>query len=122
MKHSAPRRLFVIAGLLALSGCSKPATTPDATKSSGGNLPSTPAPAPAPPIVVAAGTTLSVTVDQSISSKTNNPGDHFNASLAAPVMVGEMQAIPAGARVVGTVTDAKSAGRFKGHAELVLLR
>jgi hypothetical protein len=122
MRHSAPSRLFVIAGLLALSGCSKPATTPDATTSGnttpGGNAAAVPDPAPAPPIVVAAGTTLSVTVDQSISSKTNNPGDHFNASLAAPVMVGEMQAIPAGARVVGTVTDAKSAGRFKGHAEL----
>jgi hypothetical protein len=118
MRHSARSRLFVIAGLLALSGCSKPATTPDATTSSGGNSASAPAPAPAPPIVVPSGTILSVTVDQSISSKTNNPGDHFDASLAAPVIVGEKQVIASGAKVVGTVTHAKSAGRFKGHAEL----
>jgi hypothetical protein len=116
MGYSAPIRLLAVAGLLALTGCSKPATTPDATTSSGGNSASVPA--PAPPIVVAAGTRLSVTVDQSISSKTSNPGDHFDASLAAPVMVGEQQVIPSGAKVVGTVTSAKSAGKFKGHAEL----
>ena len=121
MNYSIPTRLLVIACLLALSGCGNSATTPDATPSgnapsSGGNSAS--APAPAPPIVVAAGTTLSVTVDQSISSKTSNPGDHFDASLAAPVMVGGQQVIPSGTKVVGTVTDAKSAGRFKGHAEL----
>jgi hypothetical protein len=33
-------------------------------------------------------------------------------------MVGEQQVIPSGAEVVGTVTSAKSAGKFKGHAEL----
>ena len=33
-------------------------------------------------------------------------------------MVGDKQVIPSGARVSGTVTDAKSAGKFKGNAEL----
>jgi hypothetical protein len=59
-----------------------------------------------------------VTVDQTISSKTSNPGDRFDASLAAPVMAGGKQVIPSGAKVSGTVTDSKSAGRFKGNAAL----
>jgi hypothetical protein len=59
-----------------------------------------------------------VTVDQSVSSKDNNAGDHFEASLAEPVVVGDRVVIPKGARAVGKVTDAKSAGRFKGNAEI----
>jgi hypothetical protein len=70
------------------------------------------------PIVVEAGTPIRVTVDQSVSSKTSNPGDHFEASLAAPVIVGEKVVIPSGARARGTVIVAKSAGKFKGNAEL----
>jgi uncharacterized protein YcfJ len=80
-------------------------------------------PPPAPPsnpVVVKAGTPLVVSVDQSVNSKTNNPGDHFDASLAAPVTLGGQQVIPEGARVVGVVTDAKSAGKFKGHAEITV--
>jgi hypothetical protein len=67
---------------------------------------------------VEAGTPISVTVDQRVSSKTSNEGDHFDASLASPVRVGEKQVIPAGARARGTVTLAKSAGKFNGNAEL----
>jgi hypothetical protein len=59
-------------------------------------------------------------VDQTVSSKTNNVGDRFEASLAAPVTVNGRQVIPAGANATGTVTVAKSAGRFRGNAELGL--
>jgi len=137
MRPGAPTRLLVIAGLLALCGCSKPASTPDATSSSGNaaalsggssaSAPSTadnagaaPTPAPKPRIVVHAGKELSVMVNQQISSKTSNPGDRFEGSLAAPVMVGEKKVIPSGARVIGTVTDAKSAGKFNGNAAITV--
>jgi len=66
----------------------------------------------------ARGTPISVTVDQSVSSKTSNEGEHFDASLAAPITVGDKVVIPSGARARGTVTVAKSAGKFKGNAEL----
>lgn len=80
-----------------------------------------PAPVAAPaPIVVDAGTTMEVTLDQSLSSKTNKAGDRFEASLAAPVMVGGTQVIPKGARVSGTVTAAETAGRVSGNASLGL--
>src|SRR6202521_3057700 len=117
--------IFMAVGLLALYGCGQSSTTsPGAPNSSAGNSappaeqkPSEPLFAPKP-IVVEAGTPIRVTVDQSVSSKTSNPGDHFDASLAAPIVVGEKVVIPAGARARGNVTDAKSAGKFKGNAEL----
>jgi hypothetical protein len=124
MQNKTLARILMVAGLLALYGCGQSSTTPGAADSSAGNSAasggqkaSEPLFAPKP-IVVEAGTPISVTVDQSVSSKTNNEGDHFDASLAAPVMVGEKQVIPSGAKARGTVTVAKSAGKFKGHAEL----
>lgn len=83
----------------------------------------TPAPAPAPPpppppVVVPAGTTLSVRLGSALSSKTSNAGEGFNGTLSNSVSVGGATAIPAGSAVSGTVTDAKSAGKFKGAAAL----
>jgi hypothetical protein len=130
MQNKALVRIFMMAGLIGLFGCNQSPSTsstppaPGAADSSAGN--STPSGGQRPaeplfapkPIVVEAGTPISVTVDQSVSSKTSNEGDHFDASLAAPVRVGEKVVIPSGARARGTVTAAKSAGKFKGNAEL----
>lgn len=82
-----------------------------------------PAPAPAPPpppppIVVPAGTTLSVTLGTGLSSKESQTGQGFTGTLANSVAVGGVRVIPAGSPVSGTVTDAKSAGKFKGAATL----
>ena len=74
----------------------------------------------AKPFVVKPGTEIVVVADQSVSSKDNNAGDHFDASVAQPVVVGDRVVIPKGARASGTVVDAKSAGRFKGNAELTV--
>jgi hypothetical protein len=111
---------------LALSGCSQSGSTSDTGTENGG--PSSTqrqaaARAPEPrfeSIVVPANTSIEVTVDQALSSKTNNAGDQFAASLAAPVVVNGKQVIAKGAAVSGTITDSKSAGRFKGNAELSL--
>lgn len=73
-----------------------------------------------PPIVVPAGTTLSVTIDQSISSKDSDAGARVAASLAGPVIIDGRGVIPRGSKVTGRITTAKSAGRFKGSAELGL--
>jgi hypothetical protein len=72
----------------------------------------------APPIIIPAGTNISVTVDQPVSSKDSEPGLRVAASLAEPVVVQGQEVIPRGAKVSGAVTNAKSAGRFKGNAEL----
>jgi BON domain len=84
----------------------------------------TPEPAPAPPppqpVVVPAGTSLMVTVDQALSSKTSQAGQTFLATLARPVSIEGKTAIPKGASVTGTVITAKEKGKIKGEGELSL--
>jgi len=75
-------------------------------------------PPPPPPLVVPAGTHIVIRMGNSITSKTANPGDTFTGSLARPVAVGGVVAIPAGAGVSGRVVNAKSPGKFKGEGIL----
>jgi len=90
--------------------------------------PNMPAPGPAPPtekpkpqpIIVPAGTALTVTVDQALSSKTSQAGQTFLATLAQPVTVRGKTAIPKGSSVTGTVVTAKAKGKIKGQGELAL--
>ena len=79
-----------------------------------------PAPPPPQPIVVPAGTTLTVRVGQALSSKTSQTGQTFLATLAQPVSTGGIAAIPAGSTVSGTVLTAKAKGKVKGEGELSL--
>ena len=85
--------------------------------------PNAPAPPAAPepqsqPLVVPAGTTLTVRLGESVGSKISSPGQSFSATLASPVTVDGNTVIPAGASARGTVVDAKPLGRFKGGAIL----
>jgi hypothetical protein len=83
--------------------------------------PPPPPPAPKPqPIVVPSGTMLTVRVGQALSSKTSQSGQTFLATLAQPVSVGGMRAIPSGATLSGTVVTAKANGKIKGEGELTL--
>jgi hypothetical protein len=83
--------------------------------------PPPPPPAPKPqPIVVPSGTMLTVRVGQALSSKTSQSGQTFLATLAQPVSVGGMRAIPSGATLSGTVVTAKAKGKIKGEGELTL--
>ena len=87
------------------------------------NSPNAPAPPAAPepqsqPLVVPAGTTLTVRLGESVGSKISSPGQSFSATLASPVTVDGNTVIPAGASARGTVVDAKPLGRFKGGAIL----
>ena len=122
-------RCLIASLLLIFGGCSHSTTpsgaSPDNTGSASNSNPTAPnsnaPPTPAPaPIVVPAGTTLTVTLDQAVGTKENNSGDRFDASLAAPVTVEGREVIPAGAKAVGTVVTAASAGHLKGGATLAL--
>jgi len=80
-----------------------------------------PTPPPPPkPIVVPAGTSLTVRLNQAISAKTAHEGDHFEATTSAPVVIAGKPAIPAGSRAYGVVTQAKSAGKVKGEGVLAV--
>jgi len=72
------------------------------------------------PIVVPAGTALTVRLGQALSSKTSQSGQTFLATLAQPVTVNDRKAIPAGATVSGTVVTAKSKGKIKGEGQLAI--
>ncbi len=135
-------RYLTLISFLTLFGCRNSATSPDPGVSSSGNTgnsaTSSAANGPAPdgssgqkapesaplsafspkPVVVKAGNKIVITADEPVSSKTSNSGDHFDASIAEPVVVGDKVVIPKGSKATGTVTDAKSAGKFKGNAAI----
>lgn len=81
-----------------------------------------PAAAPAAPqrLAVPAGTTLRVVLDQSISTASARSGDSFRATLIEPVIVAGTTVIPKHASVEGHIVEARSSGRLKGVARLVL--
>lgn len=70
------------------------------------------------PLVVPAGTAITISLGSAIGSKLSKTGDSFNGSVAKDVLVGSAVAIPQGANVSGSVTDAKALGRFAGGASL----
>jgi hypothetical protein len=72
------------------------------------------------PVVVPAGTVLTVRVAQALGSGISQTGQTFLATLEQPVSVGEIPAIPAGSTLSGTVVTAKAKGKVKGQGELKL--
>jgi hypothetical protein len=86
----------------------------------------TPAPGAAPVIRpadvnVAAGTNLSIRINEHISVKTSRVGDRFDGEVVEPV-VGDnnMVVIPKGAPVSGVVVESHRRGHFKGASILEL--
>ncbi len=57
---------------------------------------------------------------ESLSSKSAQDGQTFSGTLANGIAVHGKVVIPAGSGVTGTVSEAKSAGRFKGEAILAI--
>ena len=101
-----------------------PATTaakPGAATSRPGAAPVSNAAAPAPAAVsVPQGTVLTVRLGQAVGSKSSQPGDSFDATLAEPVEANGNVLIPEGATARGVVEEAVPLGKFKGGARLRL--
>jgi hypothetical protein len=120
--------------LLTLAACSKPANnaagnpadqnTAAQPGAAGGSTPANNAAPPQAsqpqPVVVPAGTMLTVRLREAVGSKISQPGQSFSATLSSPVAVDGNTVIPAGAAAQGVVVDAKPLGRFKGGAVLQL--
>ena len=105
-----------------------PATTPAVAGQVDGSGQALTAPAPgAAPIVrpadvnVAAGTNLTIRINQHISVKTSHVGDRFDGEVVDPV-VGDNDrvVIPKGAPVSGVVVASHRRGHFKGSSILEL--
>jgi hypothetical protein len=72
------------------------------------------------PLIVPAGTVITIRLGQAVGSKISTAGQTFTATVASPVVVEGKTAIASGASASGTVVDAKPLGRFKGGASLQL--
>jgi hypothetical protein len=72
------------------------------------------------PLVVPAGTAVTVNLGSALGSKASQAGQTFSGSVSKDVLVGSVVAIPRGATVSGTVTDAKALGKFAGGAVLAV--
>jgi hypothetical protein len=72
------------------------------------------------PVVVPAGTAITVSLGSALGSKLSQSGQTFTGSVAKNVLAGNVVAIPQGTNVSGTVTDAKPLGRFAGGAVLAV--
>ena len=80
-----------------------------------------PAPDPGPQyqdVTVAGGTSIGVTLNQELSTKTNAVGDLFTTTVSSPVMVDGKIAIPAGSQIRGRVTAVQKSGNSSEAAVL----
>jgi hypothetical protein len=93
----------------------KPATT---TKSATAPKPAAAAPAaaapPPPPVTVAAGTQVSVKLNEAYSTKTAALGAAVNAELASDLVVDGRRVAKAGAPISGTITEVTSGSKKIG--------
>ena len=114
--------LVLLACFLACQKPNTPATSPDnannaaGTEGAGGGKAE--ANKAAEPVVIPAGTVITVRLGESLSSKTSQAGQGFAASVAHPVVVDGRTVIKDGASAHGTVVAAKAMGHFKGGALL----
>ncbi len=104
------------------SAAAPPASTPPSPETAtAAKL--TPAPPPVPKfreITIPADTPLSVTLESSIASDTSQIEDPVEGRLARPIVVSRTTVLPTGARVMGSVIDAKRSGRVKGRASIAV--
>lgn len=70
------------------------------------------------PLSVPAGTQLALVLQNSVSTKTAQPGDQLYFAIIYPVVIQDRVVIPTGSFVRGQVTQVRRAGRVKGRAQL----
>jgi hypothetical protein len=83
----------------------------------------TPPPPPKPQfkeVTLPKGTSLSVSLDTTVASDTSKIEDAVRGKLAKPIVIDGTTAVPAGALVAGTVTEAVRAGKVKGRASIAI--
>jgi hypothetical protein len=62
---------------------------------------------------VPAGNTLSIELRSRLSSSANQPSDHVEGKLLRPLVSDGVELVPAGATVIGTISETIAAGRKK---------
>lgn len=113
------------AGTSQAAATAAPQAGPSNAPGSAASAPANPEPsAPPQPTVetftVPSGATVSIHLDNPVSSATAESGTSFTGTLATALMTKGHEVFPAGSAVTGHVTSAVSAGRLKRPAELAL--
>ncbi|HEV2711240.1 MAG TPA: hypothetical protein VGU67_13580 [Edaphobacter sp.] len=115
---AAPGQPGVAPGQPAIAGQNGAAAQPVAAVPGG---PPVVQPARAAEVSVAAGTNLTVRINQRISVKTNRAGDRFDGEIAEPVLGDNNQVVlPKGTPVNGIIAASHKRGHFKGASILEL--
>jgi hypothetical protein len=70
---------------------------------------------------LAEGTLIQLELNDHLSSKLNQEGDTFTASVAAPLYISEHLVVPKGSLVTGSISRIIRPGRFKGKAVMNLV-
>jgi hypothetical protein len=71
-------------------------------------------------ITIPDNTVMDVTLNTSHSSEDSRVEERVNGTLGSPVVIDNMTAIPAGAKLTGYLTSVKDSGEVKGRAQLGL--
>ena len=79
-----------------------------------------PPPPPPQPIVISAGRTVTVRMGSTVSSKDASAGQTLPGSLTNAITSNGKVVIPAGTAVTMAVSEAKSAGKFKGEGIIAI--
>jgi hypothetical protein len=115
---AAPGQPAVAPGQPAIAGQNGAAAQPVAPVPGG---PPVVQPARPAEVSIAAGTNLTVRINQRISVKTNRAGDRFDGEIAEPVLGDNNQvALPKGTPVNGIIAASHKRGHFKGASILEL--
>jgi hypothetical protein len=69
-------------------------------------------------VTVQEGTTMRITLDSTLSTKSARPGDRFSAMVREPIYVNGKEAIPYGTRIDGRVSQVEKPGRVHGVGKL----
>jgi len=86
----------------------------------GGGHRESPEPAATTLVVVPAGTTFTIAIDQALSSKTNSPGDPVKAHVVGGIRSGDELVVSDGAAAHGVVAEVEGSGRVSGRAILAM--
>jgi hypothetical protein len=71
-------------------------------------------------VVVPAGTTFTIALDEGLSSKTSRPGDAVRAHVVGGISSQGELVVPDGAAAMGTVAEVEGSGRVSGRAILAM--
>jgi hypothetical protein len=69
-------------------------------------------------VELASGTVVAVRLTRALSTNRDRAQDKFDATLEEPVIVNDVEALPAGTRFSGHVTTSQESGRLEGRAVL----